>query len=64
MMLYGMEYPFGQFRPAVPAVPSPSAFPIPPHSLRGQRGKERESLDAVQALVSSSHNTSVSPVMF
>lgn len=48
MMLYGMEYSFGQFRSAVWAVSLPSLLPTP--SLLAEW--DREVFDSVQALFS------------
>ena len=60
-MAYGMEYPFGQLGSAVPAMSPPKLLPTPSLvAFWGEGGKCREdSLDAVQALLSSSQNTGV-----
>jgi len=57
MTSYGSEYNFGQLGSAVQALSTPSLLPASTYLLQGQR--DRESLDAVQALLSSSQNTGV-----
>jgi len=55
-MSYGIQYPFGQFVSAVLAISPPKILPI--LSLLGEEGKRwKDSLDAVQTLLSSSQNT-------
>lgn len=57
LMSYGMEYPFGQFRPAVPVVFPPRILPTP--SLLIGEGMLRHTVGAVPVLLSSSQNPGV-----
>jgi len=54
---HGMEYPLGQFGSAVPTTSPPKTLPAPSLLVRGECW--RDSLDAVQALLSSSGNAGV-----
>jgi len=58
MTTQSTEHPFGRFGSAVPAVSPPNLLPIP-SQLAGQAGWEKESLDAMQVLLSNSQNTAV-----
>lgn len=58
MGLYGVHYLFGQFGLAVPGMTSLNILPISSLSGYAERGRAlRESLDVVQALLSSKQNT-------
>ena len=53
MMLYGMEYLFGQFRSAILVAFPPNVLPTPSLIAKGVgRVEEREGLDTVQVLIS------------
>lgn len=60
MILYGLKHPFCEFKLAFPVVIPPNPHP---HSLWSQ-WKEKESLDALQALLNHSQNTDMASTLF
>lgn len=58
-----MEHPFGQLSVAVPGL-SPLKFLSTPSLLTGGQNGAKESLDAVQALLSNGQNTGVLAALF
>jgi len=59
-MIHGVEYPFGQFRSAVPATFPPKFLPTPSLLARGGPWGKREGLD-VRALFSNGQNVGLLP---